>query len=100
MAIIDTLRFRNILVDGRIAEEAPAEELVSALDEAFEEQLAGVATKSDLLQQTAETNAQIAEIKAQIASLEARLTRTIMWVAFGIIATLSTLMTLLTVFVD
>lgn len=70
-AIIDTLRFRNILVDGRIAEEAPAEELVSALDEAFEEATGELATRSDINVYRAEVAAFKAEVLAAIAQSDA-----------------------------
>ena len=33
MALMDTLRLRNILVRGEVAKEAPADEIVGALDE-------------------------------------------------------------------
>ena len=33
MALMDTLRLRNILVRGEVAEEEPADEIVGALDE-------------------------------------------------------------------
>ncbi len=69
MAIIDALRSRNMLVDGDIAETAPAEALVAALDEAqdaaFEDVAGSLATRFDLtafkaeiLQAIAETNAE------------------------------------------
>ena len=37
MAIIDTLRFRNIMVDGEITSEEAAQEFVVALEETFED---------------------------------------------------------------
>ena len=92
MAIIDTLRFRNTLVDGEIAEEEAAQEFVTVLDETFEDVTGNLATKQDLAQQTA-------EIKNLIKDLETRMVRTMMWVAFGIIATLAAVMTMLQVFV-
>ena len=65
MAIIDALRSRNMLVDGDIAETAPAEALVAAPDEAFEDVAGSLATRFDLtafkaeiLQAIAETNAE------------------------------------------
>ena len=64
MAIIDTLKFRNILVNGKIAEEAPAEQLVTALDETFEEVTGNLATKSDIGELRSEINAYRAEIAA------------------------------------
>ena len=64
MAIIDTLKFRNILVNGNIAEEAPAEQLVTALDETFEEVTGNLATKSDIGELRSEINAYRAEIAA------------------------------------
>ena len=100
MAIIDTLRFRNILVDGKIADEAPAQEFVTALDEAFEEHISGLATKSDMALQTAGINTRFAEVRAQMAALEARMTWTIMWTAFGLLTALTAIMTLLQVLLD
>ena len=100
MAIIDTLRFRNILVNGDIAEEEAAQEFVTALDETFEEQLDGLATKRDIQTLRAEMAQMRAELMAEIRALEARMTRTLMFTAFGLFAALGTLMTLLHVFVD
>ncbi len=64
MAIIDTLRFRNILVDGEIAEEEPAREFVGALDESLEEITGNLATKADLTAFKAEILAAIAQSDA------------------------------------
>ncbi len=100
MAIIDKLKFRNILVNGDIAEEAPAEEFVTALDETFEEQLSNLVTKDDLALQTSDLNARFAEVKEQMAALETHMTRTIMWTAFGLLAALTAIMTLLQVLLD
>ena len=71
MAIIDTLKFRNILVNGNIAEEAPAEQLVVALDETFEEVTGNLATKSDIEAYRAEIAAFKAEVLAAIAQSDA-----------------------------
>ena len=64
-------------------------------------------TKNDLALQTsdlnarfAEVDAQFAEVKAQMAALETRMTRTIMWTAFGLLAALTAIMTLLQVLLD
>ncbi len=115
MSIIDTLRFRNILVNGDVAEEAVAQELVTALDETFEEQLDGLATKQDvqslgtelraeMAQTRAEMRAEMAELRAEmreeVRALEVRLTRMMMYVGFGLFAALAALMTLLQVFLD
>ena len=67
MAIIDTLRFRNILVNGEIAEETPAQEFVTALDETFEDVTGPLATKTDLEQFKAEVLAAIADSEARTA---------------------------------
>ena len=64
MAIIDTLKFRNILVDGEIAEEEPAREFVGALDESLEEITGNLATKADLTAFKAEILAAIAQSDA------------------------------------
>ena len=76
MPVIDTLKFRNILVNGKIAEEAPADELVEALDETFEDVTGDLATKSDLI-------AFKAEILQAMAEMEARLQRQMLF-AVGI----------------
>ena len=111
MSIIDTLRFRNILVNGDVAEEEVAQELVTALDETFEDATQELATKSDIQQlraemaQTrAEMRAEMAELRAEmreeVRALEVRLTRMMMYVGFGLFAALAALMTLLQVFLD
>lgn len=66
MAFIDTLKFRNIPVNGKIAEEAPAEELVQALDDTFAEQLEDVATKGHLSAEMRAMRAEIAAFKAEV----------------------------------
>ena len=104
MAIIDKLKFRNILVNGDIAEEAPAEAFVAALDETFEEQIPGLAAKEDLLalgvELRAETSQMGAELVAEMRAMETRLTRLIMYVAFGLFTALAALMTVLQVFLN
>ena len=72
MAIIDTLRFRNILVNGKIAEDEPAQEFVNALDEALEDVVGNLATKPDLTAFKAEILAAIAQSDA--ANARGRLT--------------------------
>ncbi|MCY3568896.1 MAG: hypothetical protein OXH38_09740 [Chloroflexi bacterium] len=67
MAIIDTLRFRNILVDGDIAEEAPAQEFVAALDETFEDVTGDLANKDDLAAMEARLMQDAAEREARTA---------------------------------
>ncbi len=90
MAIIDTLRFRNILVDGDIAEEAPAQQFVTALDDTFEEQLEGVATKDFVRAESAELQAELRAMREQIlralAQAETRMQRQ-MLIATGVILT-------------
>ena len=104
MAIIDKLKFRNILVNGDIAEEAPAEEFVAALDETFEEQLSGLATNEDVhnlgVGLRGETAQMGAELIAEMRAMETRLTRLVMYVAFGLFTALAALMTLLQVFLN
>ena len=73
MAIIDTLKFRNILVNGKIAEEAPAEQLVTALDETLQEQLEGVATKEFVRGESAELHAEIRAMRAEITAFKAEI---------------------------
>ena len=93
MAIIDTLRFRNIMVDGEIASEEAAQEFVVALDETFEDATGELATKQDLAQFRA-------EVIAEIRVLEARMVQTLLIVSLGLFTALAALMTLLQVFVD
>ncbi len=104
MAIIDKLKFRNILVNGDIAEEAPAEEFVTALDETFEQQNSASAAKEDVhalgVELRAETSQMGAELVAEMRAMETRLTRLIMYVAFGLFTALAALMTLLQVFLS
>lgn len=95
MAIIDTLKFRNILVNGKIAEEGPAEELVQALDDAFTEQLDDVVTKEHL---SAEMRALRAEILQALADMEARLQRQMLFAVGIIVAAIAAAATLLAVF--
>jgi hypothetical protein len=45
VAIIDTIKFRNILMQGEIAEEASAEEFVAGLNESLEDIAGDLATK-------------------------------------------------------
>ena len=72
MAIIDTLKFRNILVGGKIADEAPAEELVQALDDTFTEQLQDVVTKEHLSTEMRTLRAEISAFKAEVLAAIAR----------------------------
>ncbi len=71
MAIIDTLRFRNIMVDGEIASEEAAQEFVVALDETFEDATGHLSTKKDLAVLRA-------ELVAEIRGLEARMSKFIL----------------------
>ncbi len=102
MAIIDTLRFRNILVNGGIADEAPAQELVTALDEAFEEAVDGLATKQDINQlrreMRGEMRANQAEIKQAIAEAVADLQRQILYATSLVLLAIGGAATLLAVF--
>ncbi len=67
MAIIDTLRFRNILVNGNFAEEGPVNELVEALEETFQDVVSPLATKADIEAVKAEILAALAESEARTA---------------------------------
>ncbi len=91
MAIIDTLRFRNILVNGNIAEEAPAEEFEAALDESFEEATFNLATKQVMAQMQS-------EILQAMAAMEARLQRQMLFSEGIIVAAVAAAATLLAVF--
>ena len=91
MAIIDTLRFRNILVNGKIAEEAPAEEFVAALDDTLGDLTGDLATRSDLA-------AFKAEILQAMAEMESRLQRQMLFAVGIIVAAVAAAATLLGVF--
>ena len=109
MTIIDTLKFRNILVDGKIAEEEPAQQFVTALDEAFEEQLEGVATKEFVRAESTELAAEMQAMRAEMqamrsdilqsmAEMEARLRRQMQASVGIIVAAVAAAATLLAVF--
>ena len=104
MAIIDTLKLRNIMVDGDIAEEAASQAFVTALDETFEEQLSGLVTNEDVhnlgVGLRGETAQMGAELIAEMRAMETRLTRLVMYVAFGLFTALAALMTLFQVFLN
>ena len=91
MAIIDTLRFRNILVEGEVADGAKRrEELVTALDESFAEVTAELATKSDIQQLRAEMAQIRAEILQAIAESDARNAQGRLTLFVGIVAVIGT----------
>ena len=77
MALIDKLRFHNILTRGGIP-EAPAIEFTDALQDTFDEQTSPLATKADL------QNA-VLELKRDAAEREARRDRQMLNVAIGVI---------------
>ena len=100
MAIFDTARLRDVLVRGRIAEAAPAAELVNELDEQMENVLSEYPThdrlglmEERLLRAMAELKQSQAEMEARVtqmmAELEARMTRLVLQalgIALGAIA--------------
>ncbi len=67
MAIIDTLKFRNILVNGDVANEDVAQEFAVALDEAFEDTTSELASKDDLAAMEARLLQDAAEREARNA---------------------------------
>ena len=84
MAIINTLRLRNILVRGEIAREEPAEEFVEALDDEFtalQESVVSAdsqeASESRVLAAIADLSRRIAERDAQQADAAAERDRQI-----------------------
>ena len=77
MALIDKLRFHNILTQAGIP-EAPSIEFAEALDETFDEQISPLATKADLVQHEQ-------RIISYVMASENRLTRLIVNVALGTI---------------
>ena len=82
MAIFNTARLLDVLVRSRIAESAPATELVNELEEQLEQALAAYPThdrlglmEERLLRAMAEVKQSQAEMEARIAEMIAQQTR-------------------------
>ena len=81
MALIDKLRFHNILTGAGLP-EAPSIEFTEALQETFDQQSSDLSTKADL-------EKAILEIKRDAAEREARMVRTIFTASAIIIAAMA-----------
>lgn len=81
MAILDVLRFRGIMMRGGFP-EAPAEEFVTGLDEALEEQLSPLAAKADVRQVVDQAKREIIDrLEKAMLAQEARQARQMLtWV--------------------
>ena len=82
MAVFNTARLRDVLVHGRIAAEAPAQEFVEELEEQIGEALSRYGTldrmelmEARLLQAMAEAEARASEREARASEREARQAR-------------------------
>ena len=74
MARINVQRFRDVLVEAEVAEEAPALSVSVALDEEFESFANDLATKHDLLLLTAEIKAEITQQSVELRAEDDRRT--------------------------
>ena len=81
MALIDKLRFHNILTGAGLP-EAPSIEFTDALQDTFDQQSSELSTKADL-------EKAILEIKRDAAEREARMVRTIFTASAIIIAAMA-----------
>ena len=72
MAIINTLRLRNILVRGEIAREEPAEEFVEALDDEFAALQESVVSTDSQEASESRVLASIEGLRREMAQAEAR----------------------------
>ena len=81
MALIDKLRFHNILTGAGLP-EAPSIEFTEALQDTFDQQSSDLSTKADL-------EKAILEIKRDAAEREARMVRTIFTASVIIIAAMA-----------
>ena len=75
MAIINTLRMRNILVRGEIAREDPADEFVELMDDEFAALKGGVVTTETHEASESRVLASIADLGRRIAERDAEQTR-------------------------
>ncbi|MCY3567926.1 MAG: hypothetical protein OXH38_04825 [Chloroflexi bacterium] len=73
MAIFDTARLRDVLVRGRIAEEAPARELVDELETQMDSVFSGYPTHDRLGLEIGRVLQAIAELKQHQSESEARM---------------------------
>ena len=73
MAIFNTARLLDVLVRGRIAEPAPATELVNELEEQMDRALSAYPTQDQMGSMEARLLLMMAEIKQGQAEMEARI---------------------------
>ncbi len=85
MALLDKLRFHNILTVAGLP-EAPSIEFAEALDETFDEHISPLATRNEMQQAIANA---VLEIKRDAAEREARMVRTIFTASAIIIAAMA-----------
>ena len=85
MALIDKLRFHNILTGAGLP-EAPSLAFTEALDETFDEHISPLATRNEMQQAIANA---VLEIKRDAAEREARMVRTIFTASAIIIAAMA-----------
>ena len=69
MALIDKLRFRNILTQGGLP-EAPAVDFADALQETFDEQIGTLASKADIELILERMDARFAQVDARFARVD------------------------------
>ena len=69
MALIDKLRFHNILTQGGLP-EAPAVDFADALQETFDEQIGTLASKSDIERILERMDARFAQVDARFARVD------------------------------
>ena len=69
MALIDKLRFHNILTQGGLP-EAPAVDFADALQETFDEQIGTLASKSDVERILERMDARFAQVDARFARVD------------------------------
>ena len=69
MALIDKLRFHNILTQGGLP-EAPAVDFADALQETFDEQIGTLASKSDIELILERMDARFAQVDARFARVD------------------------------
>lgn len=85
MALIDKLRFHNILTGAGLP-EAPSIEFTDALQDTFDDQVSPLATRTEMTQAIANA---VLEIKRDNAEREARMVRTIFTASAIIIAAMA-----------
>ena len=71
MALIDKLRFHNILIQGGLP-EAPAVDFADALQETFDEQIGALASKADIELILERMDSRFAQVDARFERVDAR----------------------------